>query len=90
MTFVSIKYARDLGGRLHPLEIGIDAHVRHGRHDFGERAPARPRQDLGKDGAVFSLGTLAVFTGALFESPDDGFIDSSNQQIGHKRLLGLN
>jgi hypothetical protein len=34
---------------------------------------------LSKNRPVFSLGTAAVFTGALLQSPDDGFVDPSNK-----------
>jgi hypothetical protein len=68
---------------IYPFKVGINAHVGHGRQDFRKAAPLRTNQRCGQDGPVFSLGALAMRKGLCLERLDDGFIDPSNQQIGH-------
>ncbi len=70
MRNVSIKYTRGVGRRAHPFEVGIDAHVRHGRQDVRKRTLAWSSKRCFKDGPVFSLGAMAVFPGLLLKRSD--------------------
>jgi hypothetical protein len=79
ITFVSIKYTRRLSSSAPPLEVRVKAYFRHGCQDLRETAPVRLNKRSGQNRSMFSLCTATMFSGASFESPDNGFIDTTNQ-----------
>jgi hypothetical protein len=83
ITLPSIRYMRGALGRVDPLEVRVDADVRHCRQDLGEAAPTRARERRRQDCAMFRFRAPAMRPGALLERPGDLVIDSADQQIGH-------
>src|ERR1700722_17194458 len=81
ITLVSIKYMRGEFGRVHPLEILVEAHVRHRRQNLSEGASARTRERRRQDCAMLRFGAAAVRPGALLDRPDDLHVDSAHEQI---------
>jgi hypothetical protein len=85
MTLVSIKNTGCVGAGVHPFEVRVLAHIRHGRQDFSKGALARRSQRGGQDGPVFCFCAQPVLSGALLQRPDHGFIDTSDQQVRHAK-----
>lgn len=87
MMLVSIKNTGCLRAGVHPVEVRVVAHIRHGCQDFSKGALARRSQRGGQDGSVFSLCAQSVLSGALLQRPHYGFIDPSDKQVRHFGLL---
>jgi hypothetical protein len=82
-TFVSIRYIRRAFARIDAFEVGVAADGGHRRQNLGQSATARAGKRLGKNRAVFGLSAAASRPGALFQRPDEFFVHSAHQKIGH-------
>src|ERR1700735_3981561 len=60
MMLVSIKNMRSELGRVDPLEILVEAHVRHGRQNLSEGAPPRTRERRCQNRAMLRFSAPAM------------------------------
>jgi len=86
ITFVSIKYTRDLASAFDTLEIAIVADIGHGGQYRGERSSTRPSQRSCQDFAMFGFGAAAMRNRPSLERLDEFLVDPSHQQVRHVHL----
>jgi len=82
MTLVSIKYTPRFSAVL-PGKIVIIAHGGYGGQNISQWTAFGSEQRFFKQGPVFGFGASPVTHGTLFQSLNNGVIDTANNETRH-------